>query len=104
MTASMQEKYEKYLVLMEQQLQCSGMCSSVPFYEFTSTSAGIPTASCAEALTKAVEENAGPVAGWCLAFSGVAFMSVLTSVAIFYIERRHFIPENYSRYTDWGLK
>lgn len=42
-TPPTQDDYDKYLRLLENELHCSGMCSAVDHYVFTSTSNGVPT-------------------------------------------------------------
>lgn len=46
----------------------------------------------------------GGYAGITLGFSAVGLAGLIASITIFYVERRKFIPEQYSKYADWGLK
>ena len=91
---SMQSEWQKYLTVLESELQCSGVCSPIDFYLFTTTSNGTPVASCGDALTRAVEEHAGTYAGIGIAFALVGLVSCVIAGMIFCVERRRFVPEN----------
>lgn len=101
--ASLQEEYGKYLRLLEEQFQCSGMCTPIDYYIFTGTGKGVPLMDCQEAITAEVETEAGLYAGWSILFSVVGMIGLITAVTISYVERRKFVPEKFSKYHDWGL-
>jgi hypothetical protein len=71
---------------------------------FAGTNQGVPNSNCEQAIVSTVDKHFGWLAGWSLFFGIVGFFSLVTSVGIFYVERKKFIPENFYKYSKWGLK
>jgi hypothetical protein len=71
---------------------------------FAGTNTGIPSDNCQDAIVRTTEENFGWYAGWSLFYGLVGFCTLVTSVGIFYVERKTFVPENFYKYSKWGLK
>ena len=95
----MESIYGNWLIVFESQLKCAGMCTPIDYYLFIGTDQGSPKYSCQVAITQLLEDNAGWYAGWSFFIGIIGIMSGMTSIGMFFVERKTFMHTNFYKYS-----
>ena len=85
------EKYYPFLMILESDFECSGMCSDAPYYMFSDVRNGVPkNGNCKDEFIEAVNQHSAIIAVVLITLGIVGFVGVGMSFSICYMNRKKY--------------